>query len=60
MIEKAIAQTCGKTTDVVKAMMTEMGDLGSVAMACRQTQVGTLFFFFFFFFNEFFLNRSAR
>ncbi len=48
MIEKAIAQTCGKTTDVVKAMMTEMGDLGSVAMACRQTQVGTLFFFFFF------------
>lgn len=48
VIEKAIAQTCGKTTDVVKAMMTEMGDLGSVAMACRQTQVSSFLVVFVF------------
>lgn len=51
MIEKAIAQTCGKTTDVVKAMMTEMGDLGSVAMACRQTQVSSFLFLVVFVFD---------
>lgn len=38
IIMKAIGETCGKTTAVLKQQYTELGDLGLVAMESRQTQ----------------------